>query len=75
MKDEMSRIIPQRIVPLACSNTEILFARGLGSIVVGVDDWSDFPPPVGDLPRVGPDKRVFHFATWPHRGMMAVIHE
>jgi ABC-type Fe3+-hydroxamate transport system substrate-binding protein len=32
MEDEMSRIIPQRIVSLACSNTEILFALGLGSI-------------------------------------------
>lgn len=30
MKDEMSRIIPQRIISLACSNTEILFVRGLG---------------------------------------------
>lgn len=26
----MSRIIPQRIVSLACGNTEILLARGLG---------------------------------------------
>jgi iron complex transport system substrate-binding protein len=26
--------------------------------VVGVDDWSDFPPQVGDLPRVGPDLKI-----------------
>lgn len=54
----MSHTLPQRIVSLACSNTEILFALGLGSRVVGVDDWSDFPPPVMDLPRVGPDLKI-----------------
>jgi iron complex transport system substrate-binding protein len=51
----MRNSIPKRIVSLACSNTEILFALGLGAQVVGVDDWSDFPPQVGGLPRVGPD--------------------
>ncbi len=61
----MIRIIPQRIVSLACSDTKILFALGLGSSVVGVDDWSDFPPPVGDLPRVGPDKCVFNLRRGP----------
>lgn len=54
----MGHIISQRIVSLACSNTEILFALGLGSRVVGVDDWSDFPPSVMDLPRVGPDLKI-----------------
>lgn len=54
----MNHIIPQWIVSLACSNTEILFALGFGSSVVGVDDWSDFPPPVVDLPRVGPELKI-----------------
>jgi len=44
---------PQRIVSLASSNTEILFALGLGDRVVGVDQYSDFPPPAREKPRVG----------------------
>ncbi len=44
-----------RIVSLCPSNTEILFALGLGPKVVGVDDWSDWPEEVKDLPRVGGD--------------------
>lgn len=34
---------PQRIVSLAPSNTEILFAVGAGSQVVGRDEFSDYP--------------------------------
>lgn len=44
---------PQRIVSLAPSNTEILFAIGAGDRVVGVDSFSDYPPEVRDLPRIG----------------------
>jgi iron complex transport system substrate-binding protein len=44
-----------RIVSLCPSNTEILFALGLGPHVVGVDDWSDWPEDVKPLPRVGGD--------------------
>lgn len=54
----MNQHPPRRIVSLACSNTEILFALGLGSRVVGVDDWSDFPSEVGRLPRVGPELNI-----------------
>ena len=54
----MSQSIPSRIVSLTCSNTEILFALGLGDRVVGVDDWSDFPPQVEGLPKVGPDLKI-----------------
>ncbi len=36
--------IPQRIVSLAPSNTEILFALGLGDKVVGVTSYDDYPP-------------------------------
>jgi iron complex transport system substrate-binding protein len=44
-----------RIVSLCPSNTEILFALGLGPKVVGVDDWSDWPEEVKALPKVGGD--------------------
>ncbi|MCL4530267.1 MAG: cobalamin-binding protein [Chloroflexi bacterium] len=43
----------QRIVSLAPSNTEILFAIGAGSQVVGRDDLSDYPAQVKSLPSVG----------------------
>ncbi len=48
----------QRIVSVAPSNTEILHALGLGRRIVGVDRWSDYPPRVQALPRVGSDLRV-----------------
>jgi iron complex transport system substrate-binding protein len=54
----MGTAAPQRIVSLTCSNTEILFALGLGSRLVGVDDWSDTPDEVTRLPRVGPDLKI-----------------
>lgn len=44
---------PQRIVSLAPSNTEILFAIGAGSRVVGVDDFTNYPPEATSLPRIG----------------------
>ena len=43
----------QRIVSLAASNTEILFAIGAGSQVVGRDDFSDDPEAALNLPAVG----------------------
>ena len=46
---------PARIVSIVASNTELLYALGVGDRVVGVDDYSDFPPAVGALPRVGRD--------------------
>jgi iron complex transport system substrate-binding protein len=42
-----------RIVSLAPSVTETLFALGAGSEVVGVSQYCDYPPEVRDLPRVG----------------------
>jgi iron complex transport system substrate-binding protein len=48
----------RRIVSIAPSNTEILHALGLGGRIVGVDRWSDYPPRVSRLPRVGSDLRV-----------------
>ncbi|MDX1493598.1 MAG: cobalamin-binding protein [Longimicrobiales bacterium] len=45
-----------RIVSLACSNTEIVYALGRADWLVGVDEHSDWPPEVvGPLPKVGPD--------------------
>lgn len=48
--------VPRRLVSLTCSNTEIVAALGCGDRLVGVDDYSDWPPEVvAGLPRVGPD--------------------
>ena len=44
---------PQRIVSLAPSNTEILYALDLDDRVVGVTDYCNYPPEAADKPRVG----------------------
>jgi iron complex transport system substrate-binding protein len=44
---------PQRIVSLAPSNTEILFAVGAGSQVVGRDEFSDYPPEAASISSIG----------------------
>ena len=43
----------QRVVSLAPSITEILFAIGAGSQVVGRDDLSDFPAESQSVPSIG----------------------
>jgi len=43
----------QRVVSLAPSNTEILFAVGAGSQVVGRDNFSNYPPEALELPGLG----------------------
>ncbi len=43
---------PQRIVSLAPSVTETLYALGLGPSVVGVTEFCTWPPEVKDKPRV-----------------------
>lgn len=43
----------QRIISLAPSNTEILFALGAGSQVIGRDEFSDYPEAATSLPVVG----------------------
>jgi len=43
----------QRIVSTAPSITEALFALGIGSQVVGVSQYCNFPPEVVRLPKVG----------------------
>lgn len=43
---------PQRILSLAPSTTEIVFALGLGSRVIAVDSYSDYPAATKDLPKI-----------------------
>lgn len=43
----------QRVVSMAPSNTEILFAIGAGERVVGRDEFSDFPSQAVGLPSIG----------------------
>jgi iron complex transport system substrate-binding protein len=45
--------VPQRIVSLAPSNTEILFALGLGDKVVGVTEYCNYPEEAKTKPKVG----------------------
>jgi len=56
--DDLGRLVaingtPQRIVSLAPSNTEILFALGVGEKVVGVTDWCDYPSEALEKEKVG----------------------
>lgn len=44
---------PERIVSIASSATEVLYALGCGDVVVGVDKYSDYPPEVREKPNVG----------------------
>ncbi|MDR6226320.1 cobalamin-binding protein [Desmospora profundinema] len=48
----------QRIVSICPSNTEILAGLGLTDCIVGVDDYSDWPSAVQNLPRLGPDLNI-----------------
>jgi iron complex transport system substrate-binding protein len=45
--------LPERIISIAPSNTEILFALGLADRVVGVDNFSNYPPEATEKPQVG----------------------
>ena len=44
---------PQRIVSLLPSDTEILFALGLGNKIVGVSKWADYPAEAKTKPIIG----------------------
>lgn len=50
----------QRIVSLAPSNTEILFAIGAGGQVVGRDQFSDYPSQAKSIADVGGDAGAFN---------------
>jgi len=43
----------QRIISLAPHTTELLFAAGAGGKIVGVAEFSDFPPEAKAIPRIG----------------------
>ncbi len=43
----------QKVVSMAPSNTEILFAIGAGDQVIGRDEFSDYPLQANELPSVG----------------------
>jgi iron complex transport system substrate-binding protein len=58
LKDELGRSVhlpdnPQRVVCLAPSLTETVYALGLGAVVVGVTDFTDDPPEAQTKPSVG----------------------
>lgn len=44
---------PQRIVSLAPSNTEIVYALGLADRLVAVTDYCDYPPEAKEKPSIG----------------------
>lgn len=44
---------PSRIISLAPSNTEILYALGLGSKVVGVTSFCNYPPEAEEVEKIG----------------------
>jgi len=59
LKDDFGRPFPlpartpERIVSMAPNVTEILFALGLGSRVVGVTRFCDYPPAAGSIRKIG----------------------
>jgi iron complex transport system substrate-binding protein len=58
LKDQTGRTVnvpdhPQRLISLAPSVTETLFALGLSDRLVGDTDYCDFPPQAKNLPHVG----------------------
>jgi len=58
MTDDLGRDLiipkaPERIVSLAPSNTEILFALGLENRVVGVTKYCNYPPKIKDFKKSG----------------------
>lgn len=48
----------QRIVTLAPSLAELVFAAGAGEKLVGVARYTDFPPAARDIPQIGDAARV-----------------
>ena len=56
--DQLGRVValdkpPQRIISIAPSNTEILFALGLADRVVAVTDYCNYPPEADAKPSIG----------------------
>jgi iron complex transport system substrate-binding protein len=58
LTDQLGRTVtikttPQRIVSMAPSNTEIVYALGLEDRLVAVTDFDDYPPQAKDKPSIG----------------------
>lgn len=58
IKDDFGRTVtleaaPERIISLAPSNTEILYALGLGEKVVGVTSYDDYPAEALEVEKIG----------------------
>lgn len=47
-----------RIISICPSNTELLAFLDAEHLLVGVDDYSDWPKPIDSLPRLGPDLSI-----------------
>ncbi|MFB3167018.1 cobalamin-binding protein [Neobacillus sp. 179-C4.2 HS] len=47
-----------RVISLCPSNTEIMEYLGLTHLLVGVDDYSDWPASIANLPKLGPDLSI-----------------
>ena len=52
-RDVTLAALPVKIVSLAPSNTEILFALGAGDLLIGRDEFSDYPAEALAVPSVG----------------------
>ncbi len=46
------------MVSLTPSNTEVVAFLGHVEDLVGIDDWSDWPPEIEEVPKVGPDLQI-----------------
>ena len=53
----------QKIVSMAPSNTEILYAIGAGAQVIGRDEFSDYPAEAASLPSVGGSMGTYSIET------------
>ena len=72
-----------RIVSLAPHLTELVYAAGAGSRMVGAVEYSDFPPAARELPRVGSDAQINIesvlalrpdlIVAWPNPGSVRAI--
>ena len=72
-----------RIVSLAPHLTELVYAAGAGARMVGAVEYSDFPSPARELPRVGSDAHISLEAVlalrpdlivaWPNAGSVRAI--
>jgi len=52
---------PERLISLAPSTTEMLFAIGLAPKIVATDDFSDYPAEAKNLPKIGGLNAAYNF--------------